>query len=43
MSPLRAFFSRLAGVLHKSRRDRELEAELESHLRMETDDNIRAE
>ena len=41
MTTLRAFLTRLAGILHKSRRDRDLEAELESHLRMETEDNIR--
>jgi predicted permease len=41
MTSLRAFLSRLAGAFHKSRRDRELDAELDTHLRMQTDANIR--
>ena len=42
MRRARAWFRRLAGVFNKSRRDRELSAELESHLQLHIDDNIRA-
>ena len=41
MTTLRAWLSRLAGLFHKSRRDRELADELESHLQMHMDDNLR--
>lgn len=39
---LRAWFARFGGLFGKQRRDRELSAELESHLRMHIEDNIRA-
>jgi len=37
----RTFFRRVAGLFGRSRRDRELDAELESHLAMHVDDNLR--
>jgi predicted permease len=40
--PLRAAILRLAGVLGSSRRERELARELDSHIQLHTDDNIRA-
>ncbi len=42
MRALRAFFARLAGLFGKQRRDRELADELESHLQMHIDENLRA-
>src|SRR5215813_3630372 len=42
MSALRVFFSRLGGIFHKERADRELGEEFESHLQMQIDDHIRA-
>jgi putative ABC transport system permease protein len=39
---IRAWFFRLAGLFHKETRERELAAEMESHLQMHTDDNLRA-
>ena len=46
MRRARAFFIRIAGVFgnlfNKSKRDRELSAELESHLQLHIDDNLRA-
>jgi len=42
MRTVRAWFVRLADVILGSRRDRELSAELESHLQLHIDDNIRA-
>lgn len=42
MRRLRALFVRLGGIFGKSRRDHELAAELESHLQMHIDDNLRA-
>ena len=42
MRRFRAWFIRIAGIFSKSKRDRELSAELESHLQMHIDDNIRA-
>jgi len=42
MRQLRAWFSRLGGVFNKERRDRELSAEMESHLAMRIEDNLRA-
>jgi predicted permease len=42
MRRIRAFFIRLAGIFNKSKRDRELSAELESHLQLHIDDNLRA-
>ena len=42
MTRLRAGLRRLAGLLHGGERDRELDLELESHLQMHIDDNVRA-
>jgi putative ABC transport system permease protein len=42
MRRMRAWFIRIAGIFGKSRRDRELAAELESHLQLHIDDNLRA-
>jgi predicted permease len=42
MRSVRASFTRLAGLFNKARRDRELLSELESHLEMHIDDNLRA-
>ena len=42
MRALRAFFVRLAGVFGRSRQERELAEELEAHLQMHTEDNLRA-
>jgi len=42
MSRVRPWFARLGGLFGKERRDRELEAELASHLEMHMEDNIRA-
>jgi putative ABC transport system permease protein len=39
---LRAFFVRVAGVFGRSRQERELAEELETHLQMHTEDNVRA-
>jgi len=39
---LRAWLVRLAGFFNKGRREREMAEELESHLRMHIDDNLRA-
>jgi len=39
---LRVWFSRLAGLFGKERRDRDLADEMESHLQMHTEDNLRA-
>lgn len=41
MRTLRAWFRRLGGMLNKDRHDRELAAEIESHLQMQMDDNLR--
>src|SRR5436309_12123730 len=41
MRRLRAWFLRLAGLFNKERRDRELAEELESHLQMHIEDNLR--
>ena len=43
MKRLRAWLRRANGVFHKERRDAEFAAELESHLQMHTEDNVRAE
>jgi predicted permease len=40
--PLRAWFLRLVGLFGKDRRERELVAEMESHLRLHIEDNLRA-
>ena len=42
MRQLRAFFVRLAELFRKSRRERELAAELESHLQLHIADNLRS-
>jgi predicted permease len=42
MRALRAWLVRLAGLFGKQRRDRELTDELESHLQMHIDENLRA-
>lgn len=41
MKMLRAWISRLAGLLPNARRERELADELEGHLQLHSDDNIR--
>ena len=38
----RALLSRLAGIFSKDRRESEMSAELESHLQMQIDDNVRS-
>ena len=38
---LRAWFARLAGLFHKKQRDAEFAAELESHLQLHIEDNLR--
>ena len=42
MRRLRAWCLRFAGLFHKERRDRELAEELESHLQMHIEDNLRS-
>ena len=42
MRQLRALLFRLAGLFRKDRRDNELAAEMDSHLRMHIEDNLRA-
>jgi hypothetical protein len=42
MRGLRAWCLRSAGLFHKERRDRELAEELESHLQMHIEDNLRS-
>jgi putative ABC transport system permease protein len=42
MRPLRAWLLRLSGLFQKQRRDSELADELESHLAMHIEDNVRA-
>lgn len=42
MRRLRAWFSRLGGIFNKERRDRELSAEMESHLQLHIEDNLHA-
>jgi putative ABC transport system permease protein len=42
MKFLRAFFMRLLGMFGSRRAERELSAEIESHLQLHVDDNIRA-
>src|SRR5467141_5305128 len=42
MRRLRAWLARLGGLFHRKRSDRELAAELESHLQMHIEDNLRA-
>jgi predicted permease len=42
MRRLRAWFSRFGGAFSKERREREFSAEMESHLQMHIEDNLRA-
>ena len=42
MRRLRVLLLRLAGLFHKDRQDREFTAEMESHLQMHIEDNLRA-
>ena len=42
MRPLRAWLARFGGLFGKRRRDHELAYEIESHLQMHIDDNLRA-
>ncbi|MGB2622122.1 MAG: ABC transporter permease [Candidatus Acidiferrum sp.] len=42
MRRLRAWFSRLGGLFDKERRERELSAEMDSHLQFNMDDNLRS-
>ncbi|HTX14004.1 MAG TPA: ABC transporter permease [Candidatus Baltobacteraceae bacterium] len=42
MRPLRVWLMRFAGLFGTQRRDQELAAELESHLRLHIEDNVRA-
>src|SRR5262245_49221096 len=42
MRPLRSFIARLGGLFGRARRERELAEELESHVQMQTEDNLRA-
>jgi hypothetical protein len=42
MRAIRALLSRLRGLFHKEGKDRELAEELESHLQMHIEDNIRS-
>ena len=41
MRSIRAFLLRIRGMLHDDHRERELTDEIESHLRMEVEENIR--
>jgi predicted permease len=41
MKSLRAFFVRIAGLFNQGRRDRDLDAELDSHLQLHVDDEVR--
>jgi putative ABC transport system permease protein len=41
MRRLRSWFLRLGGLFHKEQRDREFAAELESHLQLHVDENLR--
>ena len=42
MKKLRALTLRVAGVFSKDRREQEFAAEIESHVQMEVEDNLRA-
>src|SRR5271167_4486484 len=42
MRRLRALFIRIAGLFRKHRRERELAAEMESHLQLHIEDNLRS-
>src|SRR6266404_3732868 len=41
MRKIRALLLRLAGLFNKRRKDRELDEEIESHLQMHIEDNLR--
>src|SRR5260221_4785760 len=40
MTAVRVFLARLAGLFHKGKLERDLDDELEFHLRMEIDENV---
>ena len=42
MKQARAWLRRLGGIFNSTRRDREFAEELESHLQMHIDDNVRS-
>ena len=42
MRRLRGWIKRFGGLFNKGRKDRELQEELESHIQMHTDDNLRS-
>ncbi|HJX97101.1 MAG TPA: permease prefix domain 1-containing protein, partial [Candidatus Acidoferrum sp.] len=42
MRRIRAWFFRIAGIFREESRDRELAAEMESHLQLHIEDNLRA-
>jgi hypothetical protein len=42
MRPIRAWCTRVLGMFGKTRRDRELAEEIESHLQLHVDDKVRA-
>jgi putative ABC transport system permease protein len=42
MRIIRAFLMRLGGLFHKEQRDRDLAEEIESHLQLQIEDNLRA-
>ena len=42
MRSLRALLLRLGGLFHKDQHDEDLSSELESHLRMHVEENLRA-
>ena len=42
MRRLRALFLRFAGIFHREPREREFVAEIESHLQLHIEDNLRA-
>jgi macrolide transport system ATP-binding/permease protein len=42
MKLLRAFLARIGGVFHKQGRERDFAAEIDSHVQMQTEDNLRA-
>ena len=42
MRRIRAFLLRLSGLFRKDRQDRELAEEIESHLQLHVEDNLRA-
>ena len=42
MNRIRAFLVRLGGLLRRDRDEQEMNAEIESHLQLHIDDNVRA-